>query len=168
MKDWIRKHCADDEEGAACYQWLEQVEARAEIPIHARVKEKALGEWGPTITVGVPPKLGTFQLMQPVSLTYADFWRLPEACVRAQRDAARAREAVQLLGARVPVIGYADIPRAQTLRPTFGIRQAQEQNFKAVGLLGDQEAAVSNLQKLFPTGSPTCTARTGPWWSRRT
>ena len=145
MKDWIRKHCADDEEGAACYQWLEQVEARAEIPIHARVKEKALGEWGPTITVCVPPKLGTFQLMQPVSLTYADFWRLPEACVRAQRDAARAREAVQLLGARVPVIGYADIPRDQ--RPTFGIRQAQEQ--KAVGLLGDQEAAVSNLPNSF-------------------
>ena len=145
MKDWIRKHCADDEEGAACYQWLEQVVAHAEIPIHARVKEKALGEWGPTITVGVPPKLGTFQLMQPVSLTYADFWRLPEASVRAQRDAARAREAVQLLSARVPVIGYADIPRAQ--RPTFGIRQAQEQ--KAVGLLGDQEAAVSNLPNSF-------------------
>ena len=65
--------------------------------------------------------------------------------MRAQRDAARARQAVQILGARMPVLGYADIPRAQ--RPTYVIRQEQEQ--KAVGLLGDQEAAVSNLPSSF-------------------
>ena len=109
------------------------------------MKDKALGEWGPTVRVGVTPKLGTFQLMEPVPLTYADFWRLPEASVRAQRDAARARQAVQILGARMPVVGYADVPRAQ--RPTYVIRQEQEQ--KAVGLLGDQEAAVSNLPSSF-------------------
>ena len=145
MKEWIRKHCADSEEGDACFQWLQQVVESAEIPIHSTLKEKALGEWGPTVTVGVAPKLGTFQLMQPAPLTYSEFWRMPEASVRAQRDAARAREAVNLLGARMPVIGYKDVPRAE--RPTFPVRQEQEQ--KAAALLGDQGGALSNLPNAF-------------------
>ena len=117
----------------------------AAIPIHERVKDKALGDWGHTVRVGVAPKLGTFQLMAPAPLAYLEFWRLPEASVQAQRDAARAEQAVRILGARMPVIGYADVPRA--LRPTYAIRNAQEQ--KAVGLLGEQEAAVSNLPNSF-------------------
>jgi hypothetical protein len=64
MKEWIRKHCSDDVEGAACFQWLEQVVETKKIPVHERVKDKALGDWGPTAHIGVPPKLGTFQMMQ--------------------------------------------------------------------------------------------------------
>ena len=51
MKEWVRKHCADDVEGAACFQWLEQVVETKEIPVHASVKDKALGDWGPTVHI---------------------------------------------------------------------------------------------------------------------
>ena len=94
MKDWISKHCSTVAEGDACFNWLEQVVETTEIPVHVPVRDKALGEWGPTVLVGVPPKLGTFQIMEPMPLTYRDFWKLPDACSRAQQDAGRTGPAL--------------------------------------------------------------------------
>ena len=73
--------------------------------------------------------------MEPVSLLNREFWKLPDACLRAQQDAERIQQGVQSLGARMPVIGYADIPRTQ--RPTFAVREEQEE--KARHLLGEQQ-----------------------------
>ena len=45
----------------------------------------------------------------------------------------------------MPLIGYKDVPHVE--RPTFQVRQEQEQ--KAVALLGDQGGALSNLPNAF-------------------